>query len=170
MKKMNKYRLFEIMERVNPDMEISHDRMIDLMMDDIKYIQKYEDKIKNLKSGEIVDILRHNPNPSEAYDLLKDHAEDILMGKHIAHLKAYVPEISEKLKNIDYKIDPFDIISVVTNIDEIDVFSDLFGDRNWLKMNENEIRAMLNKYPSLKDHKVLNVAKRLNDMNIISIF
>jgi len=169
---MNKYRLFEIMERVNPDMEISHDRMIDLMMDDVKHIQRYENKISDLSGDDIVDILRNNPEPSKAYRMLKDHAKKVLTGENVAHLKAYIPKISEEIKELNYLIDPSDIYYVIKlDKNKIEAFSDLFDNDEWLKENDRGIKNMiLDNFPELKDHNVFNRAKVLDRDGIIDIF
>ena len=58
---MEKIKLIEMMEKINPDMDISYDNMVDLMMDDIEYIKKYQNRIGELKADEKYDILRDNP-------------------------------------------------------------------------------------------------------------
>ena len=164
---MEKIKLIEMMEKINPDMDISYDNMVDLMMDDIEYIKKYQNRIGELKADETYDILRYNP---QSFELLKNHARDVLDGKHFALLKAYSPEIAHKFKDMNFLISPSHIHDVIKyDPDKLTAFSDILKDDEWLKRNEGELRGLLRIMPKLKNHPIFNRAKVLQHNNLISV-
>jgi hypothetical protein len=164
---MKKLRLIEVMEKVNPDMKISHEDMHDLMMRDTKYVKKYYDRINELNADEIYDILRYNP---ESYNLLKDYAKKIFTGDQLAHIKAYVPELSENFTDLNYKINPMDIEDIIKiDLNKITKFSDLFNNDDWLQNNYKGIKTLLEKYPKLENHSIFDRAKVLDRKGIIDL-
>jgi len=164
---MKKIRLIEVMEKVNPDMKISHEDMHDLMMRDTKYIKKYYDRINELNADEVYDILRYNP---ESYDLLKDYAKKILSGDQLANIKAYVPELSEKFTDLNHIIDPMHIENIIKHdLNKITAFSDILNDDEWLKEKFKGLKTILEKYPKLKNHSIFNRAKILNRKGMIDL-
>ena len=162
---MKKGRLFEMMERINPDMKVSYDNMVDLMMDDIEYVKKYQDRINELNADDTFDILRYNP---QSYELLKDHAREVLKGDHIAQFKAYTPEIAEKFSDLNYLIDPTDIANVINiSPDKLTAFSDILNDDQWLKNNYKGLNMIWQKYPELRGHRIFNRARVLQQKGSI---
>lgn len=164
---MEKIKLIEMMEKINPDMEISYDNMVDLMMDDVKYIKKYQDRINELDANETLDILIYNP---QSYELLKNHAKDVFGGQQVARLKAVSPELADKFKDMNYLISPSHIHDVIKyDPNKLTVFSDILKDDEWLERNEGELRGLLRIMPELKKHPIFNRAKVLQHNNLISV-
>lgn len=173
---MTKKRLFTLMESLNPDMNISYDDMIDLMIDDVKYVRKYIDNVKNITSEDLYHILAHNP---QSYELLKDYADKILEPQDISDLIAHFPNgagkyFIEKQKNVssgyDIKIGVHHIMeSIMNDKTKIKNFSHLFQNETWLDFNEKGIKVLLKEIPELKNYDFFNKAIKLHNQGKISI-
>ncbi len=146
---MNKKRLFEMMERINPEFKRDESEEItEKILANPEAIHEIEhDTLKQLKSNQIADIFGYYPELIKHYNFLIENLES----NDILNLMGYKPHIIEELHPVYNKIDDYDVYSFLLKNPE----SVNYLERILEQMETKILISLVKRVPKLKENTTI---------------